>query len=287
MYIAALLFIFILGAIIGSFINVVSLRYNTGTSPFVGRSQCPTCNVTLKWYELVPIFSFFYLRGKCSNCNAPISRQYPLIEFASGLIFVFAAMRQFYYFPMWSGFPHALLISVLFFVYYAFIFSLLLVIVVYDARHTIIPNAMVYTFIVLSVGKLLVFFYLKNFILVPLDYFDLFAPILLCVPFVVLWYISKGRWIGFGDAKLIFGIGALLGFVPALSVAILAFWVGAACGIFLIVRNKFWKKNEIQNQNVTLQSAVPFAPFLIFSTLIIFFTHIDVLGIGNLLKLLY
>ena len=76
--------VFILGAIIGSFLNVVILRY--GTKSLGGRSECPSCGKKLVWFELIPIFSFLFLRGKCGSCGRKISWQYPLVEISTGLI---------------------------------------------------------------------------------------------------------------------------------------------------------------------------------------------------------
>src|SRR3989344_2772978 len=77
---------FILGLIIGSFLNVVVFRFNTQRS-FGGRSGCMTCQNKLSWSELVPLLSFFVLRGRCRNCKAKISIQYPIVELISGLVF--------------------------------------------------------------------------------------------------------------------------------------------------------------------------------------------------------
>lgn len=90
---------------------------------------------------------------------------------------------------------------------------------------------------------------------------------------------------GFGDVKLMFGIGALLGFISGISALILAFWIGAVVGIILIIlsrSNTFSKEKEWRGQ-----SEVPFAPFLIIGTLICFFWYFDLLGLGALLNLIH
>lgn len=275
-------FVFILGTLIGSFVNVISLRYNTGLSLVSGRSKCINCNTELKWFDLVPVLSFLYLRGKCRNCHNKISLQYPIIELLTGFIFAGVALRQFYYFPLYSALPHGVFLSIFFFFYYGFVFSLLFVVLVYDLRHKIIPNSFVYTFIALSVIKLGLFFYCTGFVLTRTNIFDLLAPFILFIPFALLWSVSRGKWIGFGDAKLAFGIGALLGFVSGTSAIILAFWIGALFSLYLLYQSK----TSPPGQAVTLQSEIPFAPFLIIAIIIVFFTHVDVLGLGTFLKLL-
>src|ERR1035437_10118568 len=125
---------FVFGLIIGSFLNVVILRLNTQKS-LGGRSGCMSCLNKLSWYELIPVFSFLGLRGRCKNCKAKISIQYPIVELITGFIFaaLFLKFQNVFFFntvPVFS-FTYA---------FYAVAFSLLLVIAVYDIRHKIIPN---------------------------------------------------------------------------------------------------------------------------------------------------
>jgi leader peptidase (prepilin peptidase)/N-methyltransferase len=130
---------FILGLIIGSFLNVVIYRLNTARS-LGGRSACMSCRSQLTWYELIPVFSFVGLLGRCRNCKTKISVQYPLVELTSGIIFLALFLRfQDLFFINTVSFSVT-------FIYYAFMFSLLLVIAVYDLKHKIIPDILSFIF---------------------------------------------------------------------------------------------------------------------------------------------
>src|SRR3989344_7264017 len=127
----AILFAF--GLAVGSFINVVTLRYLGGekllknVKRLGGRSHCPLCRKQLSWYELVPVISFIIQRGKCRKCGKPISWQYPIVEFISGLIFVFVPYQLLNY--------QLLGISI-----WILIFLLFLILAVIDFRNYIIPD---------------------------------------------------------------------------------------------------------------------------------------------------
>ena len=148
---------FILGIIIGSFLNVVIFRFNTGHT-FGGRSGCMTCENKLCWYELIPLISFFALKGRCKNCKAKISIQYPIVEFISGLMFagIFLKFQDVFYLN-----TVAFSIS---YAYYVMMFSVLLIVAVYDYKHRIIPDMLAIIFGVLAFVGL---FFFKDYVFYP------------------------------------------------------------------------------------------------------------------------
>ncbi len=158
-------------------------------------------------------------------------------------------------------------------------------------RHKIIPNDFVYWFISLSLVKLVVFYAFcfpvlsdASFLSVSLHFpyvFDLLAPVILFLPFWLLWRVSCGAWIGFGDAKLAVGIGALLGFVYGLSAIVLGFWIGAAICLVLLGIQRAFPGTHFLGSHLTATSEVPLGPFLILGVFIVLFWHVDVLGIAS------
>lgn len=267
MTIATPIFIFILGTIIGSFLNVVILRYNTGRS-IGGRSGCMHCNYQLRWYDLIPILSWVFLRGKCRKCGSKISAQYPLVELATGLIFVsvfFQTMNESIF----------ILNTVWFLIWNFVIFSILIVIFVYDLKHKIIPDELSYSFAALTFAQAVATTSF-NQPLTTLNILDLLSGIILFAFFWTLWKVSDGRWIGLGDGKLALGIGWYLGFVYGLSALIMAFWIGAVFSLIIL----FIDQLNRHSKNITMKTEIPFAPFLIIGLLLEFFFRIDLLGLG-------
>src|SRR3989338_1530496 len=258
--------VFILGAIVGSFLNVVILRYNTGVSFFSGRSFCPSCGKKLSWYELVPVVSFFALRRKCAGCDSKISWQYPLVEITTGLLFLLAIFNlQFLIFNIETA-----MITL----YYWIIWSILIVISVYDLRHKIIPDLLVFLFAGLSLVFLLLSTWKTRF-----QMWDILAGPLFALPFAALWFFSQGRWMGLGDAKLALGIGWFLGLIKCGSAIILGFWMGAIVGLALIGISKLSIAKRFRS-NYGLKSEIPFGPFLILGTIIAFFFNINIFDLG-------
>jgi prepilin signal peptidase PulO-like enzyme (type II secretory pathway) len=260
------LFTFIFGAIIGSFLNVVIYRFNTGRG-IGGRSMCFTCNRTLTVRELFPIFSFLFQKGRCSKCKTKLSWQYPAVELLTGLLFALSFQKVF---PM-EGF--------IFNVPFVWIImSILVIITVYDLRHKIIPDQFSYLFATLTFIRL--FISLNGNDIVFPSVAVLFAGPLLALPFYLIWMVSKGRWMGLGDAKLSLGLGWFLAvYVPTfsplvsnISVFLYSFWIGTAFFILVSIFGFIFKKVPV----LGLKSEIPFAPFLILGLLIVFLFRYNV-----------
>lgn len=262
------LFFFILGAIVGSFLNVLILKYNTGRTAG-GRSSCMSCLRTLEWYELVPILSFFFLRGRCRTCTSKLSWQYPLVELSSGLLFAFTYSMDL---PITSTL-FVLLVATLF-----------LFIVVYDLRHMIIPEVPMYVLIAVSFAAL--FFDPVLLSLHMPNWWDAAMGPLLFFFFTALFVATQGRGVGFGDAKLSLAIGFLLGFPEAFSALLLSFWIGAGVGIVLLLWSHFARRighkrmlyfSYVPQFLWHSKSEIPFAPFLALGTFLVYFFDVSVL----------
>jgi leader peptidase (prepilin peptidase)/N-methyltransferase len=224
--------VFVIGLIIGSFLNVVIFRIEDLRSIFFTRSKCPSCQQTLHWNDLIPLFSFAFLRAKCRYCHKPISWQYPSVELGTAL--TFGLLYLFY------GFSFNL-------IYYAIIFSLLIVVFVYDIKTQYVPENFVWAvLILLLVGNGYVSgLGLGNVILGGVVGGGL--PALLVV-------LSKEKWMGAGDIKVGTILGLLLGYPVVFIGLLLSFVLGSVVGLFLIYSKR--KK---------MQDTLPFAPFLIIS----------------------
>lgn len=219
----------LLGAIGGSFLNALSFRLGTGRSVMRGRSRCMRCGHTLGALDLVPVFSWLFLRGRCRYCQSAISAQYPLVELAAAFLGAWAAYAH----PSPTAFAFWFVVSLT-----------LLFIFVYDLRHLIIPWGSSGLLAALALARLAA----------------LHAPVwawlagpALAAPLLLISLVSAGRWMGWGDGALELGLGWLLGLTAGLTALMLAFWIGAGVGIALIVLQKRY----------TMKSELPFAPFLI------------------------
>ena len=202
MYIIVLL----LGITVGSFLNVCIFRIPEGESIVFGPSHCPNCGRRLKWYELIPIFSFLALRGRCKGCRNAISAQYPLIEATNGVLWVivFAVM----------GFSAQAALGCL-------LSSTLLVLGVVDARTLEIPSGT--TIAILVLGAIATGIDYQNWLSHLIGLFAISLPLLLVL------LITGGRGIGGGDIKLMAGCGLFLGW----KLIILGFFGGCLLGALI------------------------------------------------------
>lgn len=254
-------YVFVLGLLVGSFVNVLVLRHEKGEG-MGGRSHCGKCSRQLSWFENIPLLSFLALSGKCRTCRERISFQYPLVELLTASLYLLVWQAAF---PL----PRTILLLL------ATLF--LVAIVIYDLRTTIIPDEFVIPWNLLA--------FLSVFVATGLatapSVEGLLAGPLLAMPFAFLWAVSGGRWIGLGDAKLALGMGWFLGLVPGFSAVILSFWIGAITSLLILSLSKvlphITKHLPLPptTRHLTMKSEVPFAPFLVIGFYIGLLSQID------------
>ncbi len=266
--------IFFFGLVFGSFGYVLALRYDGDhflLDPKIvgGRSYCPHCHKTLRWFELIPLVSFLVQRGRCRSCNVRIGFIYPAIEISLGFLFVFIAMRVQDLYGIALGTDFGILVAL----WIAFFFALFLLSII-DIRLGIIPDEinLFLAVIALSIigftamrfspidfsllGEYSILFGLANTIWIN----HLVGAALGVFIFGGLVAITRGNGMGMGDAKLAVPLGFLFGWPGILFLSAFSFIVGAIVGLFFIA---FGKK--------TMKSAVPFGPFLVLGSLFVFF----------------
>ena len=252
----------VFGLIIGSFLNVVIYRLHTGRS-LNDRSHCLSCGRQLEWYELFPVISYIVLCGRCRSCRSFIPYRYALVEILTAMAFVVSYLEA---------------TDTMLFLLSASLLSVLIVGLVYDLYHMIIPDEVSYGAAFIATAIVLWDFLTTG------DLSGLTSALIgTAVAFLVyasLWYFSKGRAFGFGDAKLAVSLGMLAGTSGVFSLIVLSFWIGALVSVFLIL----WQRTVLNiggigamSGRVTIKSEVPFAPFLIAAFVLVHFFHFDVL----------
>jgi len=275
--------LFIFGLAIGSFLNVVAIRYKEGGGLFAniyGRSRCMLCERTLHWYELIPLISFVVQRGRCRTCGEKISWQYPTVEFLAGLIFTLVPYKIIsLYQPFYPAYLPIFI--------WVLAFLTLLLISAIDYRHQIIPDSLNIFMALLGVamifihsslgdfglkngmiggsflGSYALMFFIGNSLLV-----NMLAGAAFGALFIGLIYLlTRGRGIGFGDVKLAAAAGLLIGWPDIALSLLLAFIVGAIVGGGLML---FKRK--------TIHDAVPFGPFIAVGITIVFFLGYDIVN---------
>lgn len=240
--------LFCLGLALGSFLHVLASRYDPERfiltrNTLGGRSYCPSCKKTLAWYELIPLFSFLFQRGRCRSCGAVIGWSYFIVEILSGLI---AASVPVAALAMGApAFSAALWTTG---------FLVLLLITLIDMRLQIIPDELTVALIALGLA-------ITSFGGPPAPWTaHLAAAFGAALFFLGLIAVTRGKGMGVGDAKLAFALGLIFGWPDILLLIMLAFVTGAVVGVALIAAGS--KK---------LKSAVPFGPFLALGAALVFF----------------
>lgn len=258
--------IFLLGAIVGSFLNVVIYRLHTGRS-VSGRSHCLSCGQTLRWWELVPVFSYLGLRARCARCGSLITPRYLVVELLTAALFVSTYVVLHDLLPVIFG---------------CLIAAVLVVLVVYDYNHFIIPDQLVVALLALAVlwqaYQWAILGRATDALLL-----DLFASISVTGFFALLWFVSRGRWLGFGDVKVVFPLSLLVGYGFSFSFVVLSFWIGAIVSLVLLLLARLCSggKGSLRffGQSLTMKSEVPFGPFLVAGFFATWLGHLDVLTI--------
>ncbi len=258
------IFAFLLGVIIGSFLNVYIYRFNTGKS-LGGHSHCLSCGVRLTWYELFPMVSYVVLRGSCRTCGCKIPSRYFWVELLTGFLFMLSV-----------GVVGSLVELLLLWT----VVSVLIVITVYDLYHFIIPDKLTIVLTILT-GLSLLLAVFKGTHTPTEASIAVLAALGGAGFFLFLWLISKGKWLGFGDVKLAVPLGILVGASSVFSFIVLSFWIGAIVSLMYLAYQR-WERGKtglrLLSRELTMKSAVPFAPFLVASALLVFFAHINVLS---------
>jgi len=246
------IFVFLIGITIGSFLNVCVYRLPLERSIVKGSSACPQCNARLTMVDLVPVVSYIALRGKCRHCGGRISPEYPIVESATGVLFVLLYIR----------FVHVtgLVVSgnIYDFLIYAALVSLLIVIALIDYKHMIIPNGPIIVGLVLGGIKLVLSIFFPDIFgswpLYAIGFAAGGAPLLLVALFC-LWVLKKEA-IGGGDIKLMAFVGLVIGWKLIIPAYLIGIITGAVAGIILMATGKKKRGDEI-----------PFGPFLCFGVL--------------------
>ncbi len=281
-------FSFLIGAAVGSFINVLVSRLSPGKSDKTGLAKavsgwsfCDSCKKTLRWFELIPIFSFIRQKGRCLRCRKKISWQYPIVELLTGVVFVliFWKIDQFLFLKASLG---AFGFSVFVFLWWL-IAAVMIAISVFDFKYYLIPDFLLYFLMILGVALNLFYFfaskqagafglgtntgvYFSDNLVYLLGVDSWLSRLGMGVVFAVAtigiaYFLSFGKGMGFGDVILGFALSLVFGWPDILAMMLFSFIIGTMISLALI----FLKKK-------TMKDIVPFAPFLGlgFMTLLLF-----------------
>ncbi|MBD64080.1 MAG: prepilin peptidase [Halobacteriovoraceae bacterium] len=235
------------GLLVGSFLNVVIYRVPREESIAFPGSHCPKCSHKIRWYENIPVLSYVFLNGKCSQCKTEIPIQYPLVELAMGIIGFLLA-------PKFFSLKQAMI-----FIFYFSVASIFLSHLIIDIRHKLLPDKINLYFLAIAVPY--------AFIFLPFTHAIVGGAIGFLGPYTVTWLFWKIRGqigLGGGDIKLFGILGILLGPIGILNNIFVSCTLGAVVGLLFILFKRMDKN-----------TALPFGPFIIIvATIQIFFPEI-------------
>jgi prepilin signal peptidase PulO-like enzyme (type II secretory pathway) len=243
-------YFFIVGTIVGSFLNVVIDRLTFGKS-ILGRSHCDHCKKQLAWFNLIPVVSFIWQKGTSTCCNkTKLSYWYPVTELLTGVIFVYIVLL-----------PVDIVTKALGLI----IASCVIVIVISDTKYQLISDEV----------QLVLFVCLCTFILYTNGLNssvinNIIGALIVPLPLLAIYLFSKGKAMGFADVKLAASIGVILGAPLGFIGLYLGFILGAIFGVMFII-----------SKNKNLRSEMAFGPFLIFGTLITYIYQLQIMRFVN------
>ncbi|MDA1316578.1 MAG: prepilin peptidase [bacterium] len=252
-----LIWLFIIGLFIGSFLNVLADRLPRGET-ILGRSKCESCKHVLAWNDLIPVISYLSLHGKCRYCKKIFSSEYMWAEIGTGVMFSLTwYLSELNHFQLSQSVISLGLISALIVMFLA------------DMRYKIIPDSMQVAFGLLAVlmhslsfirGDIETSIYVQRFGKMLLDGIIVMGPLLL------IFLITRGKGMGFGDVKYSFVLGLLLGMWNGFIALYMSFVLGGIIGVYLLFVKKMDRKKSI-----------PFGPYLFIGTYIMYFFETDIL----------
>ena len=229
-------FLFLYGLLVGSFLNVVIFRVPKEESVAKERSHCMSCGYQLAWFDLIPLFSWLALKGKCRKCGAKISVQYPIIEASNAIlcVLVFAVTYGLNAYDVFENFELSTFL-------YCLMASALLALSVIDFRTYIIPPGFNYFIFGLGIVNVVyrIIRYSFDFADVPLFLIGFFV---VSIPLLAIYVISDGRAIGGGDIKLMAAAGLLLGWKKIILALLLGCVIGS---VIHIARMKISKADRV------------------------------------------
>ncbi len=243
----------IIGCIFGSFFNVVGYRVPKGLSIVSPGSFCPKCNHNLKWYELIPVFSYIIQKGKCRSCHEKISLIYPIIELTTGVLF---AVSYFVF-----GFSYDLILALI-------VASFLVIVIVSDINYLVIPDEVTLFFSILVIAVKIAGEGIKVASLSLLSGLEMFVLMYL---FMLLGnFLFKKESLGGGDVKLMFFVGIVLGPVLGTFTIFLSSLIAFPLSLIIYLKDK--------------DNVIPFGPFILIAAFTIILFQIPAIDILELLR---